>query len=287
MEYILRDTYYNPNKENTEKTIKYLSGIYGNKLSIKCIREYIFKIKFNKNDSNLVFRSHLQAAALYLSFLIDSKTIENKSDKIKMVIAEILPNIKHIDKKQETSFVPISTNNLPHFAHYLNAQNLFYQNNIRRDYQNNYDCDVLVLYALRLTLEKRIKGIIGIDYINGQNGKPIGLAKLIEIVKSLKSIEFCETINWIEINLVNHWLNHYIHRILRPYPWVIHQAFDILDNLFNLKEIQTNDKKVRSWYGSAVIKNKEEFEKELNEKLEEIFPKSCIKKLESCEIIII
>lgn len=282
---LLESAYKSANLDLAERVIQYLDCLNTKCYSNQHIRKHIFQTKWISKQEGNVFRCHIQAASVYLKYLVAHHEKIEFANQFKIVIADIIPYVQLIDKEQDTSHFLLSTNTLPAFIHYLNAQELFYKHSIRNDCRDNYRCDVLVLYALRLSLEKRIKGIIGIDYAIDSKQNPISLTKLIRIIKEIKNIEFSKEIDWCQIEQVNGWLNHFIHRGLRPHPWVIHQAFEVLDNLIMSKSRIINDRTHYSWYGSAFVKSKTKFKEEIETVFLEKYPGGGIKWASQWEVL--
>lgn len=284
---LLKTAYNSPDNKSLQSTIQYFDTISGKNLKLPFIRQKLFKTSWNGSEISTIARCHLQAAVIYLNHLSSIKQLADFIEELKMVIAEAIPYVNELDSEQDTSFILMSTNTLPSFAHHLNAQELFYNHNIRIDYRDNYSCDVLVLYALRLTLEKRIYGIIGIDYILNKNNKPIPLSKIIGLIKNLKNIEFSSSLKWEEIEGLNKWLNHFMHRNLRPHPWIIHQAFETFNELLGIKPYKYGERKISSWYSTTVVKNKPEFEEEIEDTIKTEFPGCKITWLNNYELLIL
>lgn len=269
---ILKSAYFSTDNKNVESLLQYFDTISGKKLKLPFIRQKLFKTSWKGSEIRLIYRCHLQAAILYIDHLMTVKPLSDLTEEVKMIIAEIVPYVRELNNEQDTSFIIMSPNDPPSFAHYLNAQELFYNHNIREDYRNNYSCDILVLYSLRLTLEKRIYGIVGVDYILNKDKKPVPLSKMIKLIQSLKNIEFSSSISWEEIEAVNRWLNHFMHRNLRPHPWIIHQVFETLNEILRNKTYKHFNREIHSWYGTTVVKNKDEFEKEIEDTIRKEFP---------------
>lgn len=282
---LLKEVYYQPNSINIGELINYLKSISGNDLKLNHIRQYLFKTRWKKADIKLKIRCNVKAAAFYLIHLQKTKETIDK-EEIKIIIADIIRYVASLDPKHDTSFIWMSTNTLPSTVHFEHAQSLFYNHKLPENSKKHYDSDFLVLYALRLALENRIHGILGIDYVNSNN-KPISLANLILILKDLNNIEFSNKIRWDEINWVNKWLNHYMHRHIRPYPWVIHQAFEILNNI--LKPSTYNNEKVKylSFYASTVVRDQASLDAEIISKIKESYTDVKINWANEKEILLI
>jgi len=104
---------------------------------------------------------------------------------------------------------------------------------------------------------------LGIDFATNK-GQKVGLASLIKVCKGLKSVKYSDTVNWTEIEWVNDWLNHYMHRHIRPYPWIIHQAIESLKPFIDPKEpLVTESTKIHSFYSATYVKSEEELHQEI------------------------
>jgi len=266
---IVKKTYKNVTKENCQKLIDYFFEIGGNKLSLTCIRQNIFKVKWSRKGIDLRNRCQIQSAAILLEYLVEQTWSEKVESDIKTLIAEATHFINELDPNQDTSFIFASTNSLPSTIHYKHAEFLFYHNSLTEGANKRYSIDILVLYALRLALEKRILAFLAIDYIETKNGSPVMLSRLFPIIKKLNNIEFKPEVNFDQIKWVWDWLNHYMHRHLRPYPWVIHQAFQILNPLLLPSEKVTPKTTIFSFYASTVIQDWNDLKTEIQKAIEQ------------------
>ncbi len=256
--YYTKTVFESLNLENILEFIKYLKNLGGKELSISCRRQNAFKTKWYQREEKLRARCHIQNAVEYLEVIKNEFSI----DQIKIVIADIANYINAMDKNEDLDFILLSSNILPSAIHFKNSRSLFYFHKIPEG-NNNYDTDLITLYAIRLSLESRIKGLLGIDFIT-ENGKPIGLGKMINISKQLRSVKFNKNFSWNEVQWVNEWLNHHMHRLLRPYPWIIHQAIEILQPLLLPQEpVITENTKKFSFYSASIIENNVDFKKEV------------------------
>ena len=207
-----------------------------------------------------------------------------KDEQIKVVIADIARYVEALDSNEDVSFILLSTNTLPSAIHFDIAKRLFLNHQIRKQNQNNYATDLLTIYSLRLALESRVRGLLGIDYATS-NGKNVGLATLIKISKELKTVKYSSDLNWTEIEWVNEWLNHHMHRHIRPYPWVIFQAIETLQSFVDPKEPLLLDDKTRySFYNASYVPNETEFEQEIEAALKLYNPEIKIVWLTNREI---
>lgn len=283
---ILNTTYNNPSNENIKSLVDYLISVSGKELTLACIRQNIFKTKkWSSKDGRLTCRCHVKVAVTYLNHLISNEKSYVCNESVKTTIADILPIIKKLDPIEDCSFVLCSTNSLPTRLHYKQAEWLFYKNQLPPDASRRYDIDVLVLYALRLSFEKRIMGFLGIDYLQS-NGKPVGLSRILPLVAKLKNVRFEPNINWEEMKLVNNWLNHFMHRHLRPFPWVIHQAFEVLNPLLLPGKIIDGKTIYASHYASTFVQTESKLESEIEKNFSSSIPNLEIKWSGKREILL-
>lgn len=277
----LKSVYRNLTKENVELFINYLHIIGGNTLTLICRRQNAFKTKWVMREVNLRSRCHVQNAAEYLLSIKDNYS----KSQINAVVADIAKYVKTLDKNEDVDFILGSTNTLPSAIHFDIAQRLFITHQIREQNQNNYGSDLLAIYALRLALESRIRGLLGIDYATN-NGKTIGLNSLIKISKGLKSVKYSKAVNWNEIEWINVWINHHMHRHIRPYPWIIYQAIQSLEAFVNPKKpLIIENRTIYSFYSATYVENEEDLHKEIESSLKLNYPEIEIAWLYKREIM--
>ncbi len=281
----VKTAYFSPSYENIKVLVDYLDSISGDPLKLGCIRQNIFKTRWKGRETGLRNRCQVQSANIFFRYILNKRKVEENIETVKTIIAEIIPYIRVIEDKVDTSFIIGCTNTLPSTVHYKHAEWLFYHNQLPKDADRRYDLDLLVLYALRLALEKRILGFLMIDFIR-VNGKPVGFSKLYPIIKDLENIEYKNEINWNEIEMVNDWLNHFMHRHIRPYPWIIHQAFEVLDPLLKKGERKIGDQRYLSYYVSTFVKDEVKFKNEIEEKILKQIPNAKIQWSTEKEILI-
>lgn len=280
--YFLKSAYTEPTKGNIDNLIEYLKEIGGKTLTNKCRRQNAFKISWTNRDNALLFRCHAQNAAEYLEFIKNTGYTDNQ---IKVIVADIADVVNQLDENEDTNFILLSPNIQPSAIHFDTAKRLFYNHQIREQNQNNYSTDLLTIYAIRLSLENRIRGLLGIDFAVSK-GKNIGLSTLIKIAKKLKSVVYSDSFDWDEIEWVNNWLNHHMHRHIRPYPWTIHQAIETLKHLIDPKEpIKLSERIIYSFYSATYVNDENELEKEVELNLYKLYPELKIKWLSNREIL--
>ena len=274
----LRKAYYEPKTENAEKLVDFLSSIAGKPLKVDHLRHYLLKTSWTIKDITLKARSHLQGGSLYIEHLLTQGIEEHKNiNCLKTTIADIAKYVDQLKGNDDTSFVLMSTNTLPSTIHFKHATSLFFQKGLSTGTNDSYEFDLLVLYALRLSLEKRIHGILKTDFIKSGNNKPIGLSRLIGIAKNLLNINYSDGIKWNQIEWVKDWLNHHIHRNLRPYPWIIFQAIKVMEELLEPKTYKTENSKSSSFYGSTTSNDLELLKKEIESKILAEIPDATIR----------
>lgn len=277
----LKSAYNNSNNENIEILINYLKKIGGKPLTVSCRRQNAFKTKWEKPEVKLRNRCHIQNAVEYLYAIKDNSS----HSQIKVVIADIVKYVEVLDDNEDISFVLLSTNTLPSAIHFDIAKRLFLTHQIRDQNQNNYNTDLLTVYALRLSLENRIRGFLGIDYATNK-GKNVGLNSLIKISKGLQSVQYLKSLNWIEIEWINDWVNHHMHRHLRPYPWIIYQALESLKSFIDPKDpVYIKNRTLYSFYSATYVINEDEFQNEIESSLKLVYPDIVITWLDKREIL--
>lgn len=272
------------NSDYAEDFINYLDKLGGKEFKSQYLRENLFKTAWNSKENPIRDRCQIQSAKKYFEFLIKK---ENSRKQIENLVADLIPYIYALDKNENLDFIVANSNIIHSTIHFHSAKNLFYQHQILDSHQDNYMSDLLAVYALRLSLEKRIRAILGIDFATS-NGRKVGMSTFIEVAQELKSIEYSENINWNHIKLVINWANHFMHRHIRPYPWVIHEAIQVLETLLNSKKPINlkNGRKLYSHNSPIYVENKSEFEKEIDEIIKSKIPNIKISKLDYKEVII-
>lgn len=269
----LKKAYYEPTTKNAEELANFLTSISGKPLKESHLRHYLLKTSWTSKDLTLKARSHLQGGAQYIKHLVTDGIDDHKNiNCLKTTIADITNYVDELHGNDDTSFVLISTNTLPSTIHFKHATSLFFKKSLSTEINDSYDFDLLVLYALRLSLEKRIHGILKVDFILSSNNKPIGLSRFIGIAKNLENINYSEGVKWDQVEWVNDWLNHHIHRTLRPYPWIIFQAIKVMEELLEPRRYEQG----YSFYGSTTSNNLETLQAEIREKILAEVPEATI-----------
>lgn len=255
-----------------DEVTRKLKAIAGKPYKIGFIRKSLLTSEWKEQEQNERARCHVQAALLYLETFVGSIDNPISQEKISATVADLEHIGKVLDGNLKLSNAILSTNTIPSTIHYKHAETLFYSRNIKREDQSTYALDLLIVYALRLALEKRVNGLLGIDMLMDQKNIPVSLSKKLKMVAGLNQICYDQSVKWDEIRLANEWMNHYIHRQMRPYPWVIYQVFEILNPILLPGKIKYGSKDVSSYYWSTVVLNETLFQKEIISYLENNFP---------------
>lgn len=229
----------------------------------------IFSKSWKERELQSLRKASIQGALIYLNFLVESES-ENFEQDVRNCLADLYPFYRDYFSISEGPRI-FNVNNLPTALHYDLCKGLFYENSIPEKLQKRSYLDLPVTYLLRMCLEGRIHGFLGIDYLR-KGGSSIPLSEVLKLSQKLTTIEFSPEVNWDRICKINDWLNHYIHRNLRPVPWCIHLAFQELDVFFKagMREIGTT--KSYSTYYSTFMEDKDQFQKEFSDILKEKFP---------------
>tara|TARA_R110000737_G_scaffold161013_1_gene188879 strand:+ start:62 stop:937 length:876 start_codon:yes stop_codon:yes gene_type:complete len=266
----LKQAYYSPSKETFDALIKYLEELGGRKFKEAQISNCITKTKWQDKESKIIFRVHIQTIVEYL------KAIEYDFVKDEKLVQSIIADITEVFKTYENSSVEdidwiiLSTNVLPSFIHHKQVKGLFRDKNIGCSVEKNNNYDLLAIFGARLALEKRVFSLLKIDYALIAD-TPIGLSKMLEVIETLDSIEFDDKLDWKLIMKINKWLNYYIHRQLRPWPWTIHKIFKFLDIILSSGVVEKGERKIYSFYYSTVVIDEQKLDEELESKMKEKF----------------
>lgn len=265
IEQIFRSIYYDEEITKVNSLIESLMDISGKPLKVKMVRQYVFKTTWKKREIELRARCQVKAAVEYLKFLTLGERRPD-IDLIKVAIVELKYPLMDLGRSNDLPFILGSTNTNPSTIHYKHMKDLFYHRDLASDSKSNYQADLLILYGTRLALESRIRRLLGIDSVTSKN-RQIGLTDLIHLSENLEHVQYKSGIDWTEIKWVVLWLNHHMHRHLRPNPWTIHQAFQILDHLIEQSSHSEGDRTTYSFYASTVVQHENLLEQEIERKL--------------------
>ena len=262
----LKQAYYSNSKEAMDALISYLEEIGGRKFKPNQISNYITKTKWKKQESIILFRVHIQVIVHYLKAI--NYDFNTDIRIIKSIVADITEVFKTFENnsKEDLDWIMISSNVLPSFVHFKHAKGLFQNKQIGCSKEKSNEYDLLSVYGARLALEKRILSLIKIDYVLEGNS-PIGLSKILALIESFESIKFDDELDWKLIIKINKWINHFIHRQIRPWPWTIYKIYEYLEVILGSGVIKENGKNIYSFYYSTVIIDEQNLEDETIDKL--------------------
>ena len=237
------------------------------------IFDHILKKSWGEKEIQNLAIANVAAARITLNRLLHNfPKIDNEVLKEFCIdlICDIAFWMKKVDPNQDFSWFIFNTNNAVSHSYQMAVRYSLY--GIDEEKFKTYDARfVNATLLLRHTIEQRIKGILGIDYIHGSN-RPISLSIIIEVLSELSNIKPKAGIDLKRISKINDWANHYLHRGLRPHPWQLEWAENELSKMFFIGN--TSDKRTYSIYAAfeteTLTKVREEFEFKLNKKLNDI-----------------
>lgn len=264
------ELYSSINAKNLEIFITETKDKIKKELKPNAVFNLIFKKAWNEKELRSMKKASIQASLSYLEFLLNEHG-DGFEKSVRNCLADLYEYYIEVFSESHTSSWIFNVNNIPTSIYFQLSKNIFYQNSIPDKLQKGSYLDLPATYLLRLCLEGRIHGLLGIDYIRVGEGS-IPLSDILKIVQNLKSIKFSSEIKWERITQINDWLNHYIHRNLRPTPWCIHYAFQEMEPFFKTGMREFGNTKSYSSYASAFLENKEVFQIELLNRLEERYP---------------
>lgn len=259
------EEYNNPSPESIKKLIETLKSIVGKPFNINRIYNLIFNKKnWNEKEHINFQKANILAACEYLTYLGKQGVNENYAQNVRTCLAGLNLILKEYLKDKYEECSTININYISSFSHFQMTKSLFENNSLPTKMDNRIHLDLPVLYLLRLSLEGRVHGFLGIDIIRIKN-RPLDFSKILKITSKMKSISFNSEINWCNISIVNDWINHFMHRHLRPYPWTIFYAIKIISPLFEKGVFRFSDGMTHSIYASTQIQNRESLKNELIE----------------------
>lgn len=224
------EIYNSPSEVNVKKLISYLSSILpGGILSKKVIDIHIFKCSWGEDETNEIEFAHISGAILYLESLL-----KNQDDvfeyRVKQVVSELC-SISFLKNINASAIEIVRSNIQSSWEHFKYAESVFFVKKLN----SSISKDVSVLYTLRLALESRLFGALGIDFVKykkGDNIRFIKVSDVIDVLKKMKTIVNISDCDFVSINRINLFLNEFIHRGIIPMPWLIHRLFEILQPMF-------------------------------------------------------
>jgi len=253
--------------------VDYLNGLSILDKKENWIFDHILKKSWTEKEIQNMAIANVAAARITLHRLLQKfPKVDNEVLKefVNDLICDIAFWMKKVDPKQDFSWFIFNTNNSVSHSYQMAVRFSLY--GIDEEKFKTYDARfVNATLLIRHTIEQRIKGILGIDYIRGSNG-PISLSIIIEVLSDLCNLKPKAGIDFKRISKINDWANHYLHRGLRPHPWQLEWAENELSKMFFIGG--TSDKRTRSIYAAfeteTLSKVREEFEFKLNKKLNDV-----------------
>lgn len=227
----------------------------------------VFKTNWNENENIHWQKSNIIAACDYLINL-NEEYPELFEIKAKTCLADLSRILRDFFKDEDYSKL-FNTNTSPSFTYWNLVESLNLSKEVSKSTGSSSN-DLPILYLMRLSLESRVHGFLGIDFISA-NGKRVELSQLIKISKELKSLKFDPKINWDRIEKINVWMNHFMHRHIRPFPWTIDLAIKELRPLFSWSNREHIDFEEFGWYLSTIATSQNELLREIKSKLQERF----------------
>jgi hypothetical protein len=273
--------FFSIKKNNERETcfrnlLQYLEQIQSLKKKEDWVFNQIFKTKWNEKETKNVAIANVSAAKETLQRLIKQNPgIDNLAiiELLVDLICDIRVWMNKVDPKQDFTWLISNTNKADSRFYYTVFHSLMFEK--KKLSRLNSDARfVSATLLIRHTIEHRIKGLLGIDYIINNN-RPIGLSSIIENVGKLSMLKYRNGIDFNRISKINDWANHFLHRGIRPYPWLIEWANTELEKWF-YKGI-TLDEKFLSVHASFETEDLGLLRAEFEEKIKIKFPTCIIK----------
>ncbi len=262
---IFLDIYNSPNEVNVKRLISYLNTILkGKVLSSKAIDCKIFKCSWKEEEINSIEVAHVLGAIRYLEFLLKNQD-ELFEYRVKQTISELC-SFGLIRNCNNTAMNIGSSNIQSSWEHFKYAESVFFNKKLN----SSISKDVSILYSIRLALESRLFGALGIDFVKYRKGVIIGHVKVsdvIEILKKMKTIDNIADCDFVNIKRVNTFLNEFIHRAMIPKPWIIYRLFEILNPIFTSSIVKGTSGMTISSNHYFVISDENSFRIEIKELL--------------------
>ena len=262
---IFIDIYNSPSEVNVKRLISYLSTILkGKVLSSKAIDSKIFKCTWKEDEINEIEVAHISSAIRYLEFLLKNQD-EIFDYRLKQPISELC-SIGLIRNCNNTAMQIGRSNVQSSWEHFKYAESVFFNKKLN----NSISKDVSVLYSIRLALESKLFGALGIDFVKYQKGsivRHIKVSDIIGILKKMKTIDNIAECDFTSIRRVNIFLNEFIHRAIIPMPWVTYRLFEILQPIFSSSIVKGTNRLTISSNHYFIIRNEDAFRIEIKELL--------------------
>jgi hypothetical protein len=266
-----------------KKLLDYLEQIPSLKKKEDWVFNQIFKTKWDEKETKNVSLANVAAAKHTLQRLIRKNPgMDNLAiiELLEDLLCDIRVWMNLVDPKQDFSWLIFNTNATDSRFYYSVFHHLMFEEK-ERGKLNSDARFISATLLIRHTIEQRIKGLLGIDYIINYK-RPIGLSSIIEYVGKLSLLKYRNGIDFSRISKINDWANHFLHRGIRPHPWQIEWANVELEKWFY--KGKTLDEKANSIHASFETENLNLLRAEFEEKIKLKFPTCIIKWHNDSEI---
>ncbi len=237
----------------------------------------ILQIEWKVSESR--DKAFIQAALCYLEFLkmeieiIEGKELSTHIKNLKIAIEDMANYVNKINFKVNLSFIYGNTNTQPTPSQFDLLKSIFYKNNIPEN-RDKYLIDLVTVPILRTILESKVKSILGIDIINDSKNRAIEVSKLLGLISKSKVLKVHKSLELSNLNQIFEWLNHMMHRNVRPDVFVLHCVLQYLQPIFESSWIEKDTR--WSIYASAFVHDIAEYKEEIKNICEREFMGCCI-----------
>ena len=229
------------------------------------------EINISERDKAIV-----QSAINYISYFL--KLVEKNDENlnayilnIKTGVADLKPTICRVDKNIDFEFLLLNTNTQQTSIQHKIVEYLFYKNSLPKN-ASKYDLEHLTVPFLRTILESKIKRILGVDILRNEKNLAIDLSVLLKILPELKSISLHKAYDPNILSMIMKWLNHFMHRNLRPESYILYQVLQYIDPLFSPGKITHKNGVLFSLNSSAFTNDIDAYHSEVENILSSKFP---------------
>lgn len=249
---------------------------YSGKYKSNGVLSRILLIEWEKKNIPERDKAIVQSAINYISYFLklvekNDENLDAYISNIKMGVADLKPTICRVDKNIDFEFLLGNTNTQQTSIQHKIVESLFYKNLLPKN-ASKYDLEHLTVPFLRTILESKIKGILGIDILRNERNSAIELPDLLKILPDLKSISLHNAYDPNILSMIMKWLNHFMHRNLRPESYIVYQILQYIDPLFRPGKITHQDGILFSINSSAFTNDIDAYHSEVENILSSKFP---------------
>lgn len=241
-------------------------------LKTKGLLKKILKTRWTKKEQSPRDEAIIQSAKEYFSFLFESLQKNDGNDNsiinsLKTAFADLSFPLKRLDSTFTKNFILGSTRTQLTSIEFKLLKNLFYTNSLPATI-NRYELDHIIIPYLRTILESKIKKILGIDTLTDSKNQEIKTSKIIDILFKIGGVSLEKKSFDIEmLKLIMSWLNHHMHRNIRPESYIIHSVLNYLSPIFKPGKRELENSTLYSIDMSAYVEDKDSFQKEIEANL--------------------